>query len=76
MTDSDSRLFTPKTTVSFNGVKATPTIVSGTYLTVKVPTGAKTGYVTVTTVQRQTNQQPEIPRPVAAWGDNLPLHPN
>jgi len=49
MTDSDSRLFTPKTTVSFNGVKAAPTVVFSTYLTVKVPTGAKTGYVTVTT---------------------------
>jgi uncharacterized repeat protein (TIGR03803 family) len=38
-----------KTTVSFNGTAATPTVVSGTYLTAAVPSGATTGFVTVTT---------------------------
>lgn len=38
-----------KTTVSFNGTAATPTVVSGTYLTAVVPNGATTGHVTVTT---------------------------
>jgi uncharacterized repeat protein (TIGR03803 family) len=38
-----------KTTVSFNGTAATPTVVSGTYLTAAVPSGATTGLVTVTT---------------------------
>jgi uncharacterized repeat protein (TIGR03803 family) len=37
------------TTVSFNGKSATPTVVSGTYLTAKVPSGATSGPVTVTT---------------------------
>lgn len=41
--------FTSTTTVSFNGVAATPTIVSGTHLVTRVPTGATTGFVTVTT---------------------------
>jgi uncharacterized repeat protein (TIGR03803 family) len=41
--------FTSATTVSFNGVAATATIVSGTHLAARVPTGATTGYVTVTT---------------------------
>ncbi len=38
-----------KTTVSFNGTAATPTVVSSTYLTAPVPSGATTGTVTVTT---------------------------
>ena len=37
------------TSVSFNGVKATFTAVSGTFLTAVVPAGASTGNVTVTT---------------------------
>ncbi|MGH9642426.1 MAG: choice-of-anchor tandem repeat GloVer-containing protein, partial [Terriglobales bacterium] len=37
------------TSVSFNGTAATRTVVSGNYLTAKVPAGATTGYVTVTT---------------------------
>jgi uncharacterized repeat protein (TIGR03803 family) len=41
--------FTGTTGVSFDGVAATFTIVSDTYLTAVVPTGAKTGTVTVTT---------------------------
>lgn len=41
--------FSNSTTVSFNGTPASPTIVSRTYLTAKVPTGATSGYVTVTT---------------------------
>ncbi|MGA3091640.1 MAG: choice-of-anchor tandem repeat GloVer-containing protein [Terriglobales bacterium] len=36
-------------TVSFNGVGATFTVVSDTYLTATIPTGATTGYVTVST---------------------------
>jgi uncharacterized repeat protein (TIGR03803 family) len=40
--------FTSKTTVSFNGTAAKPTVVSGTYLTAAVPAGATTGSVTVT----------------------------
>ena len=38
-----------KTTVSFNGTAAKPTVVSSTYLTAAVPNGAATGSVTVTT---------------------------
>jgi uncharacterized repeat protein (TIGR03803 family) len=38
-----------KTTVSFNGKASTPTVVSSTYLTAAVPSGATTGSVTVTT---------------------------
>lgn len=41
--------FTNLTTVSFNGAPATPNVISGTYLTVKVPGGATTGFVTITT---------------------------
>jgi uncharacterized repeat protein (TIGR03803 family) len=41
--------FTSATTVSFNGVPAPATIVSGTYLSATVPAGATTGFVTVTT---------------------------
>jgi len=41
--------FTSATTVSFNGVLATPIIVSGTHLVTHVPSGATTGFVTVTT---------------------------
>jgi uncharacterized repeat protein (TIGR03803 family) len=38
-----------KTTVSFNGTAAKPTVASSTYLTAAVPNGATTGSVTVTT---------------------------
>ena len=38
-----------KTTVSFNGTAAKPTVVSSTYLTAAVPNGATTGTVSVTT---------------------------
>jgi hypothetical protein len=38
-----------KTTVSFNGTAATPSVVSSTYLTAAIPSGATTGAVTVTT---------------------------
>jgi uncharacterized repeat protein (TIGR03803 family) len=41
--------FTGTTSVSFNGISAKFTIQSDTYLTAKVPAGATTGYVTVTT---------------------------
>src|ERR1022692_2562388 len=41
--------FTGTTGVSFNGVAAAFTVVSDTYLTAVVPTGARTGSVTVTT---------------------------
>ena len=38
----------PATAVSFNGTPASFTVVSDTYLTAKVPSGATKGYVTVT----------------------------
>jgi uncharacterized repeat protein (TIGR03803 family) len=41
--------FTGTTKVSFNGTPATFTVKSGTYLTAIVPSGATTGFVTVTT---------------------------
>jgi uncharacterized repeat protein (TIGR03803 family) len=41
--------FTSSTTVSFNGTPATATVVSGTYRKALVPSGATTGFVTVTT---------------------------
>jgi uncharacterized repeat protein (TIGR03803 family) len=41
--------FTGTTAVSFNGSAATFTIVSATYLKATVPSGATTGFVTVTT---------------------------
>jgi|1185.fasta_scaffold05525_2 uncharacterized repeat protein (TIGR03803 family) len=41
--------FTGTTTVSFNGIPATFTVKSDTYLTAKVPVGATTGFVKVTT---------------------------
>jgi len=40
--------FSQATAVSFNGTAATFNVVSDTYMTAKVPTGAKLGYVTVT----------------------------
>ncbi|PYX30259.1 MAG: hypothetical protein DMG77_10080 [Acidobacteria bacterium] len=41
--------FTGATKVSFNGTKASFTVVSDTYLTATVPAGATKGFVTVTT---------------------------
>jgi uncharacterized repeat protein (TIGR03803 family) len=41
--------FTSSSSVSFNGTPATATVVSGTYLRATVPSGATTGFVTVTT---------------------------
>jgi hypothetical protein len=41
--------FTASTTVFFNGTPATATVKSATYLTAEVPSGATTGFVTVTT---------------------------
>lgn len=41
--------FTGTTNVAFNGTAATIIVVSDTYLTAKVPSGATTGFVTVTT---------------------------
>jgi hypothetical protein len=41
--------FKGTTGVSFNGTRATFKGVSSTYLTAKVPSGATTGFVTVTT---------------------------
>jgi uncharacterized repeat protein (TIGR03803 family) len=41
--------FTKSTTVSFNGTLATPSVKSGTYLTAKIPSGATTGLVSITT---------------------------
>jgi uncharacterized repeat protein (TIGR03803 family) len=44
--------FNGTTKVSFHGVSATFTVVSGTYLTAVVPAGATTGFVTVATPGR------------------------
>jgi hypothetical protein len=41
--------FTGTTAVAFNGTAATFTAKSDTYLTTTVPSGATTGFVTVTT---------------------------
>jgi len=41
--------FTSSTAVSFNGTPATRSVKSGTYLTTVVPSGATTGFVTITT---------------------------
>lgn len=41
--------FTGSSAVSFNGTTATFTVVSGTYITALVPSGATSGFVTVTT---------------------------
>jgi hypothetical protein len=41
--------FTGTTAVSFNGVAANFKVVSDTFLTAHVPSGATTGFVTVTT---------------------------
>jgi len=41
--------FDSSTIVSFNGTSAMPTVISGNFLTAKVPAGATTGLVTVTT---------------------------
>lgn len=41
--------FTSTTTVSFNGTPAAATVKSGTFLTAIVPSGATSGFVTVTT---------------------------
>lgn len=41
--------FTKSTTVAFNGTPTSSTTVSRTFLTATVPTGATSGYVTVTT---------------------------
>jgi uncharacterized repeat protein (TIGR03803 family) len=41
--------FDKSSTVSFNGVTAKRSVKSGNYLTAKVPVGATTGYVTITT---------------------------
>jgi len=41
--------FTSSTAVSFNGMPATASVVSGTFLKTTVPSGATTGFVTVTT---------------------------
>jgi uncharacterized protein (TIGR03437 family) len=43
--------FTSGSSVSFNGVAAKFTAVSPTFLTATVPSGATTGYITVTTSQ-------------------------
>lgn len=42
--------FTGTASVSFNGIPASFTVVSDTYVTATVPSGATTGYVTVTTL--------------------------
>jgi uncharacterized repeat protein (TIGR03803 family) len=44
--------FKGTTAVSFNGTAASFKVVSSTYLTAKVPSGATTGFVTVTTAKR------------------------
>jgi uncharacterized repeat protein (TIGR03803 family) len=41
--------FTGTSSVAFNGVQASFTVVSDTYIKASVPQGATTGYVTVTT---------------------------
>ena len=41
--------FTKSSTVAFNGVPAKRSVKSGNYLTAKVPVGATTGFVTITT---------------------------
>lgn len=57
--------FTAATTVSFNGTPASKvTVTNGTRLIAYVPTGAKTGYVTVTTsTGTLTSNQPFIVAP-------------
>jgi uncharacterized repeat protein (TIGR03803 family) len=54
--------FTGATNVSFNGIPATFTVSSDTYLEATVPTGATTGFVTVTTSTGTltSNQQIQI----------------
>jgi uncharacterized repeat protein (TIGR03803 family) len=54
--------FTGTTEVSFNGIPATFTVSSDTYLEASVPTGATTGFVTVTTSTGTltSNQQIQI----------------
>jgi uncharacterized repeat protein (TIGR03803 family) len=53
--------FTGTTSVSLNGIAATFTIVSDTYIKATVPAGATTGYVTVTT-------------PTGTLTSNVPFH--
>lgn len=53
--------FTGTTSVSFNGTATTFNVVSDTYLTAKVPSGAATGFVTVTT-------------PTGVLTSNVPFH--
>jgi hypothetical protein len=51
--------FTGTTEVSFNGIPATFTVSSDTYLEATVPAGATTGFVTVTTATATlTSNQP------------------
>jgi uncharacterized repeat protein (TIGR03803 family) len=45
--------FKGTTGVAFNGTAATFKVVSGTYLTAKVPSGATTGFITVMTPKRK-----------------------
>jgi len=56
--------FNETTTVSFNGTSATFKVLSGTYLVAKVPSGATTGFVTVTTPKSilKSNQEFRVKR--------------
>jgi uncharacterized protein (TIGR03437 family) len=53
--------FTGTTSVSLNGIPASFTVVSDTYIRATVPAGATTGYVTVTT-------------PSSTLTSNVPFH--
>jgi uncharacterized repeat protein (TIGR03803 family) len=48
---------TGATSVTFNGTPAAPIVVSATDITTKVPTGATSGYVEVTTPRRHAQEQ-------------------
>ena len=62
--------FTGTTKVSFNGTSASFTVVSDTYMTASVPTGATTGFVTVTTPggSRKSNRRFLVMPTVLSFG--------
>jgi uncharacterized protein (TIGR03437 family) len=53
--------FTGTTSVALNGIQASFTVVSDTFINATVPAGATTGYVTVTT-------------PTGTLTSNVPFH--
>jgi uncharacterized repeat protein (TIGR03803 family) len=64
--------FTSSSTVSFNGTPATATVKASTYLTAAVPSGATTGFVTVTTsgVGLRSNKRFRVIPQIASFGPN------